>query len=79
MISATSFRLPRPQLAPPGDQLVGARQQMAPVVAPGSAAAAPGVPHPFLTASHPSVAYPLSSEYDPPDMRTSWEDTPWAG
>lgn len=79
MISATSFRLPRPQLALPTHQLGRAPQKMAPVVASGSAAASPGVPNPLLTASHPSVAYPLSSEYDPPDMRTSWEDTPWAG
>lgn len=79
MISATSFRLRHPQLVPRGHQLGGAPQKMGPVTDPGSTAAAPGVPDPFLTASHPSVASPLSSEYDPPDMRTSWEDTPWAG
>lgn len=27
----------------------------------------------------PAVALYPGSEYDPPDMRTSWEDTPWAG
>lgn len=79
MISASSFRPPRHQLAPLGHQLGSIPPEMAPAAASGSAAAATGVPNPFLTASHPLVAYPLSSEYDPPDMRTSWEDTPWAG